>query len=175
MKNKELQKQVEDMIVVLNDLIDQVTACETANDTLVVELSNLKTRNLLISQERDQLKEDLQDLKYEEELRGKEKDVAQIELDLKEELPVNLNELYVKFEKVTRKILENVRVKYGKNVITIKDPEYRRILLQDETVNINSTLKILSERKVNGHPAVTLTYDTKQDKKIRLLNFKFNY
>lgn len=166
MKNKELQTQIENMIVILNDLIDQVTSCEIANESLSVEIHNLKTSNVLLSQERDQLKEDLQDLR---QLRTYPPVVE------KEEDAPDLTELYARFAVSTRPILEELRKKYGRSLIDINEDEYRDILLKHRTVNINTTLKILATRKVNGHPAVTLYHDDKQDKKLRLLNFKFNY
>lgn len=174
MKNKELEKQINEMLTVLTDTMTQITSCEMANESLTTEINALKAKIELLENENEQL------LERNDDLNDLVKDLrSHIETPKQEavEVVTFIGDPYKSFPTKTRTILTEMHEVFGKETTDIKISAVKNIIWRNQGINssICNTLRTMSGRKLsNGQEMVTLTYSLRGGKK-QISTFKFNF
>lgn len=171
MKNKELEKQINDMIYVLTNTMEQITGCETANESLVVEINNLKTQLELVEQERDSLAERC------DKLNDIIKDLRSQTEAPKIETQEDVENPYRKLSDTSKSTMEAMRREFGRTEVDIKHPRVKTLVWETKNNKpaFTATLRTLSERYMtNGTPLVTLVTQLHANRN-EIVTFKFNF
>lgn len=173
MKNKELEAKVNEVIDTLKGLMSEVTFHEHANDSLTLEMNNLKSRNIVLTQEVEALRrehiEDQATIEKYQALKPKQKPAP-----ADEPLP---RDVYFRLTDTTRATIDAIRKAYGLQEVNIKDRAVKAIVLdcRNSMSSFTTTLRILANRTIRGNkPAVVLTFGP-YGEITKLLKFKFNF